>query len=270
MGIVASGDGSLYYEVHGSGQPIVLLRGLGRTVKHWLGYEKQLAKHARVITIELRGMGLSSQRYRWRDDLFANADDVIKVLDHLQIEKAHIAGISLGGMVTLATGLKFADRVQSLVVMNTSIAGQGTLRLSPKGVMVLSQVVRYRDERFHSSLVDVLVSPSCDPVHKSELSKAYAQIAELHGFGAVTVIKQLLGAGRFLVKKRLKNLSIPTLVVYGSDDQFVPNINSRKLAKLLPVAEVVEIEGAGHEITADKPDELTDAITDWVGKNSIP
>jgi pimeloyl-ACP methyl ester carboxylesterase len=58
--------------------------------------------------------------------------------------------------------------------------------------------------------------------------------------------------------------------VYGSDDQFVPNINSRKLAKLLPVAEVVEIEGAGHEITADKPDELTDAITDWVGKNSIP
>ncbi|MBM4251080.1 MAG: alpha/beta hydrolase [Deltaproteobacteria bacterium] len=269
MGIVASGDGSLYYEVHGSGQPVVLLRGLGRTVKHWLGYEQQLAKHARVITIELRGMGLSNQRYRWRDDLFANADDVIKVLDHLQIDKAHVAGISLGGMVALAAGLKFPERVQSLIVMNTSIAGQRTLRLSPKGVLVLSQIVRYRDERFHAALVDVLVSPSSDPAHKSELSKAYAEIAEMHGFGAVTVIKQLLGAGRFLVKRRLKKLSIPTLVVYGSDDQFVPNINSQKLAKLLPMAEVIEIEGAGHEIPADKPDELTAVISDWVGKNSL-
>ncbi len=269
MGIIASGDGSLYYEVHGSGQPLVLLRGLGRSVKHWLGYEQQLAKEARVITIELRGMGLSNQRYRWRDDLFANADDVIRVLDHLLIEKAHVAGISLGGMVTLATGLNHPSRVQSLIVMNTSIAGQRTLRLSPKGVSVLSKVLQYRDERFHAALVDVLVSPSCDPQRKAELAKAYARIADDFGFGTLTVIKQLLGAARFLVKKRLNNLNVPTLVVYGSDDQFVPNINSKKLVELLPSAELVEIPGAGHEITSDRPDELTDVIAHWVGKNLL-
>ena len=269
MGIVASGDGSLYYEVYGSGQPVVLLRGLGRTVRHWLGYEHILAANARVIAVELRGMGLSSQRYSWRDDLFANADDIIRVLDHLQIECAHIMGISLGGMVTLATGLKYPDRVKSLVVMNTSIAGQRTLRLSPKGVMVLSNIVRYRDERFHAALVDVMVSPSCAPQRRAELTKAYSEIAEKHGFGAVTVVKQLLGAGRFLVKKRLQKLHIPTLVVYGEDDQFVPNINSKKLAELLPESEILAIPGAGHEITADKPHELTAAVAAWLGKNSL-
>ena len=269
MGYIASGDGSLYYEVHGSGEPVVLLRGLGRSVKHWLGYEQRLAQSARVIAIELRGMGLSTQRYRWRDDLFANAEDIVRVLDHLHLEKAHMMGVSLGGMVALATGLKYPERTQSIVVMNTSIGGQRTLRLSPKAVLALSSIVRFRDERFHTSLVDVLVSPTCDAAKKAQIAQSYAEIAQQHGFGALTVVKQLAAASRFLVKKRLGNLDIPTLVIYGGDDQFVPNINSINLAKLLPRSTVVKIDGAGHEISLDKPEELTTTLENWLGINHL-
>ena len=269
MAYIASGDGSLYYEVHGKGQPLVLLRGLGRSVVHWLGYERHLAKRARVITIELRGMGLSTARYRWRDDLFANADDVAQVLDHLGLEKAHLMGVSLGGMVSLAFGLKYPERAASLIVMNTSIAGQRTLRLSPRAVAALSHIVRFRDERFHAALVDALVSPSCSETKKKEISEKYAKIAKEQGLGVLTVVKQLAAASRFLVKSRLRKLTLPTLIVYGDSDQFVPNINSKKLAKLLPNGTALEIAGAGHEINLEKADELTAAVGDWLGKNHL-
>jgi len=269
VALIESASGALHYEVHGSGQPVVLLRGLGRSLRHWLGYERSLARHARVITIELRGMGLSTKRHGWRDSLFANADDVIHVLDHLQVPQAHIMGVSLGGMVSLAVGLKYPQRVNSLIVMNTSIAGQRTLRLSPRAAIALSNIVRFRDERFHEALVDSLVATTCPPERKREIARQYAEISADIGFGALTVVKQLLAASRFLVKKRLQHLQVPTLVIYGADDQFVPNINSIKLAQLLPHAKTVAIPGAGHEISLDKPEELTAIVSEWLGNNNL-
>ena len=96
----------IYYETNGQGTPLVALRGLGRSMRHWLGYEKKLAKHFQVITVDARGIGRSAQKPGWMDTVFDLADDVAAVLDDLKITQAHILGVSLGGMVALAIGLK--------------------------------------------------------------------------------------------------------------------------------------------------------------------
>ncbi len=259
-------SGDIYYEVNGQGPPLVLLRGLGRTVRHWLGYEKDLAEQAgvQVITIDLRGMGGSTATAKWSHSIFAHADDVTAVMDHLKIDKAHIMGVSLGGMVTLALGIKFPARCRSLIVMNTSIAGQGVLRLSPRAVLTLAQAARFRDERFHARLVDVLVSPSSLPVARAKITREYAAIAKDEGLYFWMVLKQLVAAARFLVKKDLQQMQVPTLVLYGTDDRFVPNTNSEKLAQLLPCARLQPIAQAGHEISLDRPKELSQAVADWL------
>jgi len=259
-------SGGIFYEVCGQGPALVLLRGLGRTVRHWLGYEQALAKQAgvQVIAIDLRGMGGSTVPARWRHSLFANADDVIKVLDHLKIAKAHVMGVSLGGMVTLALGIKYPARCSSLVVMNTSIAGQRVLRLSPRAVVTMVQAVRFRDQRFHAGLVSILVSPDCPSATKAKITQQYIAIAKDEGLYIWTVMKQLVAAARFLVKKDLQEMRVPTLVVYGTDDQFVPNANSERLAEILPCARLQAIAGAGHEISLDRPEELSQAVAEWL------
>lgn len=256
--------GVLAYDVQGEGEALVMLRGLGRSVKHWLGYERVLAKHFKVVTMDLRGIGRTTVPWGWTTSLFDVADDVVAILDHLNIQQAHILGVSLGGMVTLAMGLSYPERCHSLVTVNTSIAGMGTLRITPRAVRTLAKAVSLRPDKIHAALADVLSGADFPEERRLEVIDAYRQIADDDGLYAATVVKQLLSAARFHIKGKLKYMQVPTLVVYGTDDRFVPHINSRKVAQMLPNAKLVAIHGGGHELTLDKGDELSTVLVGWV------
>src|SRR5690606_20576522 len=90
----------------------------------------------------------------------------------------------------------------------------------------------------------------------NRVAEQFAEIERLEGMPDKTVLRQLAAAARFFVKRRLKDLKVPTMVVYGTHDRFVPNVHSRMLFHLLPQARLVAIEGAGHELTIDKGEEL--------------
>lgn len=263
-------NGSIYWDVRGSGEPIVLLRGLGRTVRHWLGYDEELAKTMRVVTLDLRGVGKSTQAHGWSDSLFDLADDVVDVLTAAKIERAHIMGVSLGGMVALATGLKYPERCLSLITVNTSIAGQRTLRMSVPGFLGIAQGLVAGEERLHAILAKAMVGRATSAAEIARIAAQYAAIAADDGLYPGTVARQLLAAARFHVAKKLKKCELPALVAYGSDDVFVPNVNSRKLVKHLPRGRLVTIEGGGHEPTLDKAAELTQLVRSWVAEQAKP
>lgn len=256
--------GEIFYDECGKGEPIVILRGLGRSIRHWLGYEKELAKHARVITMDLRGIGRSTAPWTFRTSIFDAASDVAAVLDELALERAHVMGVSLGGMVTLATGLRYRQRCKSLVVVNTSVAGQFVPRISPRALLTLTTAL-YDRKRLQSRLVDVLVGPGCEPTRREEIAELYGRIAREDGLGGETVVRQLVAAARFYVLPELAKLDLETLVVYGTDDCFVPRKNSLRLAARLPKARLVALEGAGHEPTLDCSEQMTQVVRDWLG-----
>ncbi len=267
MGLLNRGDGAIFYEVNGDGPPLVILRGLGRTIKHWLGYENVLARHAQVITMDLRGIGSSSVSSRFKTSVYDMADDVVAVLDKLKIDKAHILGVSLGGMVTLAQGLKHPGRCQSLVVVNTSIGGQRTLRLSPKALKAILSSGWVKGEQLQRDLVDVLVGRDLPDATRADIARRYAEIARRDGIFVDTVVKQLVAAARFTPIRELKTMKVPTLVVYGTHDLFVPTANSIKLARLLPNAKLQALEGAGHEASLDKGSELSTLVETWISEH---
>lgn len=255
--------GVISYDTVGNGDPVVILRGLGRTVKHWLGYEQQLAQNFQVITIDHRGVGASTAPCRWGTSIYDLADDVAAVLDKLAIERAHIMGVSLGGMVTLAMGVRHAHRCKSLVTVNTSIAGQRVLRLSIPAATAIVTGLASRSE-LHDKLVDVLVGTDIDAGGRKDIARRYAEIEKNDGIFVNTVAKQLVAASRFMVAGKLRTMKVPTLVVYGTEDRFVPNLNSRRLMDYLPDAKIVSVRGGGHELTLDKGPELTAILCDWV------
>lgn len=271
MALLKRNCGSVYYDVLGpdDAPPLVMVRGLGRCVRHWLGFEQQLAKRYRVITVELRGVGARTARMTPVASLFDLASDIVAVLDELRIEKAHMLGISLGGMVALACGIEHHERFRSLIVINTSIAGLRTRRITVGAVRAMATgLINKSDKtRLHRELVDVLVGTDCPPARKKFLADAYLKIAGEDGLYADTVVMQLLAAARFLVKKQLPRVALPVLVVYGTADRFVPNVNSKRIAALLPHATLRAVVGGGHELPLDKPDELQSLIDEWMTKH---
>ena len=264
MATIERGDGRIDYAVHGAGAPLVILRGLGRSVRHWLGYERVLARHFQVITLDLRGVGATTAASRLTTSVFDMADDVVAVLDALSLPTAHILGVSLGGMVTLAMGLRHPERCRSLITVNTSIAGQGTSRITRGALRAMTAVVSRDRDLIHSRLVDVLVGTDVPSAQRPAIAREYAVIAREQGLFARTVVKQLVAAARFRVGEALPSMTVPTMVVYGTADRFVPNVNSRNLAARLPDAQLVAIEGGGHELTLDKGEELAAQVQRWV------
>jgi 3-oxoadipate enol-lactonase len=264
MTTLEKNGGKLFYEVHGAGEPLVILRGLGRSIKHWLGYEYELAKVFKVITLDLRGMGQTTTRTAWSMTMYDLADDVIAVLDDLGIEAAHILGVSLGGMVALATGIKYPGRCKSLIPINASIADDFQLRLTPLAIKTLVLGATVGKTEMTKNLVASLVDVNTSEDVKAEITEKYLKIDTQEKQNVVAVLQQLTAATRFIVKRKLRRLNVPTLVIYGTGDRFVPTINSRRLVQYIPKAQLKPIEKAGHELTLDRPGELKAALINWV------
>lgn len=264
MPILNTENGAIHYEVTGEGPPLVMMRGLARSMRHWLGYENEVARHFRVITLDLRGIGQSTRPSLVTTTVYDMAEDVVAVLDDLRIPKAHVLGVSLGGMVALAAGLNHPGRCESLVVVNTSIAGQLTLRLTPSAIKgILLAAVRPGGES-QRRMVDNLLGPGADDARRQEITHKYQEIERREGLYTKTALKQLVAAARFRPQRQLKAMQVPTLIVYGTDDVFVSNVNSIKLARHLPQAKLLPLPKAGHEASLDCGPALTAALCNWV------
>lgn len=248
-------DGSIHYEVRGEGEPVVLLRGLGRSSRYWLGFEDLAAKSFKVITVDARGIGRSSRRQRWADSLFVLGEDVVAVLDELKISKAHVFGVSLGGMVALAAALAHPDRVKP----NRSQLKYCWAAYCPPiggGWVNLARGVFKRDVVFHQRLARSLVGKQAPSERIDELINAWKEVEAIEPVAPLSVVKQLGAAARFVVGHKLDSIKVPVMIMYGNEDTFVPSRNSKIIHRLIPHSRLVELEGAGHEATYDKPEEI--------------
>lgn len=257
-----SEERGLYIEDHGQGEPIVLVQGLGRSMRHWLGFDRLLAESHRVITIDNRGFGRSnglnmSPKHRV-DDL---ASDVVSVLNALDVDRAHVVGLSLGGMIALALGYHHPSRIQSLTIINSSIAGTGKTRLSPTAGIRLA-LEGLSPSRRHNLLAKYLLA-NISLNAKREVIKQWHDIEKQEPTSLSGVLAQLWAAQRFQPEKKLPLIQNPTLVLGATDDAFVPLQNSKIIHDLIPQSQFRTIDGGGHEVTVDSPVLVRDALLDF-------
>lgn len=255
MPTISTRHGKLFYEIQGEGEPLVLIKGMSLSSRHWLGFDKKMAQYYQVITFDNRGVGRSKSKLDWRFSMKLLAQDVCDIMDAADVESAHLMGFSLGGMMSLATATLFPERVRSITLVNSSIGGMLMPRLSPAAVFTS---LRYglNQQRLVTELAKVLVFKGTTELDKEKIADAFQSIHKKEGFPTLATLYQTLAAARFLVNDDVKNLKTPALIVYGVKDAFVPPINSLMLHKVIPNAKLTKFEEAGHELMLDKPDEL--------------
>ena len=118
----------MYYEVHGSGEPVVLLHGAFMTItNNWDGWIGELSKTRKVIAVEMQGHGRTADIER---DISSEnlADDVASLLDHLKIPKADLIGYSMGGGVAMQCAVRHPDKVRKVVVISSTFRRDGMVK----------------------------------------------------------------------------------------------------------------------------------------------
>ena len=256
------GDVSLYFELHdfcepwrAARSPIVFLHGLGGSHAMWLYQVPAFCDRFPVITVDLRGHGQSSGG----DADFGMADmarDVARLLRNLGVGRAHIVGLSLGGMVAQQVALDSPVAVASLVLADT-LAG------APAGAEVLMRdALRFIEEGDMAEIAKARITNAfSDRVDAAMRDYFIDQVARNDKSAYVRAARAAFG---FNTRERLGEISAPTLVVVGEDDRVTPPVCSEELAAGIRGARLVRIPGGGHITNVEFPREFNGALKDFL------
>jgi pimeloyl-ACP methyl ester carboxylesterase len=258
-------DIQLYYEVHGQGEPLVLIMGLGGSTSGWDMQIPTFSREFQVVAFDNRGAGRSDKpasRYTIR--LFA--DDTAGLMDALGIASAHVYGQSMGGFIAQELALSHPQRVRTLVLGSTSCGGPQVVAASPGHIALMASLPTLRPQEAAEKSLSLLYSAEFIARSRQELIARFLVEAELRppldAFG-----RQVQAAMRHNAYDRLPQIRCPTLIISGSDDKIVPAGNSRVLAERIPNAELVVLPKAGHGYLVECAEESNVIVLDFLRRH---
>ncbi|HZT43358.1 MAG TPA: alpha/beta hydrolase [Chthonomonadaceae bacterium] len=242
----------IHYKVEGKGEPVVLIHGLlGSIADDWEqpGVFQALAKDYQVIALDCRGPGKSGKPHDPRQYGMQMVEDVVRLLDHLHIQKAHIVGYSLGGIITAKLLATHPDRF-----LTATLVASGGLH---KKDAVIPLLTAFADDLEQGKGMGALMNfftPPGQPKPTEEQIKATSQEV-LANQDVQAIIAVARGIKSLVVDNAtLKASPIPVLAVVGSLDPFKKSVES--LAGQMPELSVVLIDGADHLTVVGRPEVL--------------
>ncbi|RZA26083.1 MAG: alpha/beta hydrolase [Proteobacteria bacterium] len=247
---------------------ILMLRGLGRSSRYWLGFDKIMAKHFQVVTMDPRGVGRTTQPMGWNDSIDDLADDCLAILDQIEAERFHVFGLSFGGMVGSAIAAKAPDRVQSLIIAASSSSDYRAFRVS--ATLLPKLLFALRQGRFQDALLAAVVPAHVLRSWGPEIQAAWQDILRAEGFPLITTLKQLRAAASHSLRGKFEDAEFPILFMHGSMDELCPIRNSQELNKVVPGSLLKVIKGAGHEIALGFEEDVSRIIREFaLGKKVV-
>lgn len=259
--LVHAGEVEINAEVHGEanvGTPVVFLHGIGGNGSNWAPQVEALAAARKVVTIDSRGFGGSEVAGR---DLALEdyAADVLRALDALGIDRAHVVGLSMGGMMGQALALEASERVASLVLADTSAQAdeQMAANLKASGAAALEHGMSAVAEMF-------MPATFCAAAIEEdrEYVRTFKEAFIATDAGAFDMGLNAIAGLDFL--DRLDQVAGPVLVIVGSDDALTPVAHAEAIAARIPGARLEVIQGAGHLSNLDDPETFTRLLTEFL------
>jgi pimeloyl-ACP methyl ester carboxylesterase len=247
----------------GDRTPVLLLRPLGGTMALWGDVATILGRDRCVVMFDPRGAGRSS-RPPWRLGTRGMADDARRVLDHLGIGRAHVVGLSLGGMVAQWLAIDGRSRVDRLVLVSRLPRARRASLRAWRLATAIAPVLAGRGDDVERNLVVRLLSAG----FKAEAPDRVAAVAAIVCAAPATrasLVKGLLAAARHELGRRRLDPELPTLLVVGAHDPLMTADAQRELAQWLPRARL-EVIASGHDVSLERPRELAALVAHFLAQ----
>lgn len=252
---------SLYYEIHGGGEPLLLIQGLGYPCEMWFAQVPVFSREFTTVIFDTRGTGRSGkpdEDYSIRQ----MAEDAIGILDHLAITQAQIVGVSMGGLIAQEMAIEFPERVKKLVLLSTHYGTgywEATKRLWEE--LLFPSAVTL--EGMVGEKLRLVVAPAFYQ-RRWEILEQVVRIQCAAPQPPYAFLRQLEACKGFTARDRVARITAPTLVLSGTEDRVVPLALTRELARPIPHARFYAIHGAGHLAFIEKADEVNQRILEFL------
>jgi 3-oxoadipate enol-lactonase len=262
--IEANGQ-TLYYEVHGEGEPLLCVHGLSANTLAWALQVEAFAERHRTVIFDNRDVGQSSMvdaEYEIAD----MAADALALADALELDSFHLLGVSMGGAISQEIALAAPDRVRTLTLAVTwSSSGAWARQLSQTWGARRLKLTReeHIDELLLLNLSEEFFEnePAVEFARNMMLSDPNPQPPEAFG-------RQLAAVGRHEARERLGSLSMPVHVIGAERDILVPIWKAHELAALIPGAELAVLEGSPHGLNLERAGEFNALVLDFIGEHA--
>jgi pimeloyl-ACP methyl ester carboxylesterase len=259
-GTAAVNGTELYYEIRGSGDPVVLLEGAGLDCRMWDDQFEVFARSYRVVRMDVRGSGKSadvSGPYQSHEDLHG-------LLEALGIPRAHLVGLSLGGRIAIDFALTYPTMLNSLVLVGPGVSGfplPPATKSESRESLYKAIFARDATAAVNAWLESDLMKPAAtnprtrDRVRALALGNARTWLQPL--------VERTLSPPAYA---RVGEIRTPTLVVVGSIDNAVIHSGADHLIAGIPGAQKAVLEGAGHVPNIEQPDEFNRVVLDFLSQ----
>jgi pimeloyl-ACP methyl ester carboxylesterase len=265
---VKANDIEMYYEITGSGDPLVLISGLGYGLWWWHKMIPTLAEHYRVIAFDNRGAG-QTDKPAGPYNVAMLAADTAGLMDALEIDKAIVVGHSMGGYVAQELALTQPDLIRKLVLASTNFAGPNHIPITQEALaVIMNQAMDPMEYMRRGAAI------ACAPGFAEAFPEIVEEMAAYRATAPVppAAYQAQLAVGMGLVSKeacfedKLKTMQIPTIIFTGDSDKVVPPGNADLLAQVIPNSRVYVLENAGHHFAFDAPDRAAAALIDLLAE----
>ncbi|MGH7932383.1 MAG: alpha/beta fold hydrolase [Candidatus Binataceae bacterium] len=263
------GDVNLHYEIHGSGDPLLMIMGLGSSSASWHPQLiADLARDFRVIVYDNRGTGQSDKPdIPYSLQMFMN--DAAGLLDALKIERVHAFGVSMGGMIAQEFALNHGARLKTLTLGCTTAGGKHAVAPPPESMKLLSAP---RDGLSDADLIrrswQLGYTQAYMHNHRDELEASIPRILA-HPTPAFAYKRHLEATYTLKTYDRLPRITTPTLVITGVQDALIPARNAEIIAERIPGAKLHLIADAGHAFFNQARAEFLEVFVPFVEAHPI-
>lgn len=258
----------IYYEEEGAGIPLIMIGGLTATVEVWGELRKLLAAKYRLIMPDNRGSGRTRVPQDDEDRTPKRlAGDVFALTDALKLERFHLMGGSFGGTIVQEFALAHPERLRSLIIACSHFGGKDRVK-PPAGLREIRVRGAAPDatETERQAALETIFHPETIR-SRPEVVRQYDENKRRFPHSKEELARRDKGIATFDTSERLRSLKVPTLVIHGSQDVLVPTENGSLLAKRIPGAELVIVQGAGHHFYSEQPAISARAILDFLAKH---
>lgn len=254
---------NIYFEEQGVGEPLILINGLAFPLDLWFQQIRELSKNFRVIALDNRGIGRTDKPDE-EYTIAMMAADAVGLLRALGIEKAHVAGLSMGGFISQEIALSYPSMVNKLILIATGMGGSRSQLLGkPFWDRAMTELQGLKPQQMYHRDLILMTAPGFAQRLPEILDQAVQlrmkHVQPLHGF-----LRQFAACGAFDINNRAGNISQPTLIILGKDDPIFPIPLAQDYQQKLPHAKMIVYENCGHAISLERAESLSNDMREFL------